>query len=98
MFQDQIDETVVENLKDNETESNPHSNSHRLNKREVLNATADGKDPFGIVPSSARKRTLNNNRDNRRISVVVHNITSLISEESRLVDDVTVDSTAPSYR
>lgn len=96
VFQDQIDETV-ENIKQNETDSNQHLNSHHLNKREVLNTTVDGKDTYVIVPS-ARKSTLNRNGDNRRISVVVHNITALINDDSRLVDDIGGDSSAPSYR
>ncbi len=90
VFQDQI-ERNVDNAKENETDS------HRLKKREALNTTVDSKDSYVIVPS-ARKLTLSNNGDNRRINVVVHNITSLISDDSRLVDDIRGDNTAPTYR
>lgn len=90
VYPDQIEKNIdIE--KGNETDSNQHLNSHRLNKRQVLNTTVDSKDSYVIVPT-ARKRTLHTNEDNRRISVVVHNITSLIS------DDIKSDSTAPSYR
>lgn len=77
----------TDNVTENKTESNQHLSLHHLNKRDVLNATMDNKDSYVIVPS-ARKKNLHNNGDNRRISVMVHNITSLISDDSRMVDDV----------
>lgn len=85
-----------ETIRTNETESN-QQNIHRLNKREARNTTVDNKDSYVIVPT-ATKRTLHKSGDNRRISVVVHNITALISDDSRMADDIRGDSTAPSYR
>lgn len=97
VFPDQI-ERNVENVRENETVSNTRPNYHRLNKRNALNMTAESnKDSYVIVPSS-KKRPVTGNADNRRINVVVHNITSLVSDDSRLVDDIRGGGgTAPRY-
>lgn len=92
VYPDQID-TDVEHVKENQTVPNQQTNDHRLKKRHASsNATADSKkDSYVIVPSS-KKRTLKGSGDNRRINVVVHNITSLANDDSRLVDDIKGDS------
>lgn len=57
-------------------------------KRHVQNTTVNSKDSYVVVPS-ARKRTLDNNGNNHRINVVVHNITALISADGAGGDNST---------
>ncbi|KAJ6638261.1 hypothetical protein Bhyg_10995 [Pseudolycoriella hygida] len=85
MYSHQIFQDQIENAKKSGTATNQQMKSRRFNKREVMNATMDSKDTYIIAPSARRKHG-SNDRDSRRISVVVHNITSLVSDDTRTAD------------